>query len=163
MNPLFAFVTTHAWVWPVAEMFHFFGMALLIGTVGLLDLRILGLGKGIPISLLSRLIPIGIAGFAINLLTGVVFVFGDPGGWQPYFTANLAFQVKLVLILLAGINLLAFRMTGLATATENLPADGDAPRQAKLIAAASLALWFAVIYFGRMIMYSDNLLYALGR
>lgn len=157
------FINTYAWTWPVLEMFHFMGMAVLIGTVGIVDLRILGVGKGVPLAVLERLIPVGVAGFVINALTGTVFVLGDP--FQDplaYFTGNLAFQVKMILIVLAGVNLLAFYATGIAREAMEVGPGGDAPRAAKVVAGASLALWFGVIYFGRMIMYDDNLLYALG-
>ena len=78
------------------------------------------------------------------------------------YLGNLAFQIKMALILLAGINLLAFHFAGISRAADAQPADGEAPRSAKLIAAASVLLWLGVIYFGRLIMYNDTLLYAMG-
>src|SRR5690554_4868489 len=102
---LMAFVNGNDWVWPLFEMFHFMGMAALIGTVGLVDLRILGFAKGIPISQLERLIPLGVAGFVVNALTGFVFIAGNPVGGPMEYLTNLSLQLKLVLILLAGINL----------------------------------------------------------
>ena len=59
------------WAWPICEMIHFMGMALLIGSVGLLDFRILGLGKGLPIARLEKLVPLGIIGFVANAVTEV--------------------------------------------------------------------------------------------
>lgn len=157
-----AFVNNFDWAWPLFEIFHFVGMALLIGTVGLVDLRVLGVGKGIPIAQLERLIPWGIAGFVVNALTGFVFIAGNPVGGPIYYLSNLALQLKLLLILLAGINLFIFYFGGIARATDAVPADGDAPHSAKVIAGVSLVLWFGVIFFGRLIMYNDTLLYALG-
>ena len=55
------------WLWPMLETLHFIGLSLLFATVGLFDLRVLGLGKGIPPSTLHRLIPIGIYATAIWL------------------------------------------------------------------------------------------------
>jgi hypothetical protein len=156
------FVNDHDWVWPLFEIFHFVGMALLIGTVGLVDLRVLGVGKGIPIAQLERLIPWGVAGFVMNAVTGFVFIAGNPVGGPMYYLANLALQLKLLLILLAGINVLIFYFGGIARATDAVPADGDAPQSAKIIAGVSLVLWFGVIFFGRLVMYNDTLLYALG-
>ena len=152
----------YAWVWPICEMFHFIGMALLIGTVGLLDLRILGFAKGIPIASLSRLVPLGIAGFVMNAVTGFIFIAGNPVGGPGTYVLNLALQIKIVLILIAGVNLLVFHFTGLARLTEDVSPDGSAPASAKAIAASSLILWFGVIFFGRLIMYNDTLLWALG-
>jgi hypothetical protein len=157
-----SFVADGAWVWPLCEFLHFVGMAMLLGAVGFLDLRLLGFAKGVPIASLSKLIPLGVAGFVINTATGFVFVAGNPVGGPADYLANLSFQLKMLLILLAGINLLVFHWTGISRAAEAVPAGGDAPAAAKIVAAASLVLWFGVIVFGRLIMYNDTLLYALG-
>jgi hypothetical protein len=150
------------WLWPLFEILHFVGMSLLIGTVGLVDLRILGVGKGLPITVLERFIPLGVAGFAINLLTGFVFIAGNPVGGPLEYLENLSFQLKMLLVLIAGVNLLAFYATGVARATAGVAAEAEAPPGAKVVAAVSLAVWFGVIIFGRLIMYNDTLLYALG-
>jgi hypothetical protein len=68
----------------------------------------------------------------------------------------------MVLVLIAGINLLAFYFTGIEKKVAGLPADGDAPTGAKVVAIVSLIAWFGVIFMGRLIMYNDTLLYALG-
>jgi hypothetical protein len=159
---LAAFVNDYDWVWPICEMLHFIGMALLIGTVGWLDIRILGLGKGVPIASLEKLIPIGILGFVLNVGTGVVFVTGNIAGGPMAYLGNLAFQIKMLLILVAGLNLFAYYFMGIARDAVSVTAAGDAAPGAKVVAIVSLVAWFGVIYFGRMIMYNDTLLYALG-
>ena len=159
---LIAVVNDNDWVWPVAEMVHFLGMALLIGTVGLVDLRILGVGKGLPIAKLEKLIPWGIAGFAMNAITGFMFVAGNPVGGPIEYLMNLSLQLKMLLVLIAGINLLAFYVTGIARDLEAVGPSGDAALGAKIVASVSLVAWFGVIFFGRLIMYNDTLLYALG-
>ena len=158
---LVAFVNDYDWVWPICEMFHFIGMALLIGSVGWLDIRILGLGKGVPIASLERLVPLGILGFVLNAVTGIVFVAGNDAGPIAYL-GNLAFQIKMLLVLIAGVNLVAYYFTGIQRAADAVPGNGDAAAGAKVVAIVSLVSWFGVIYFGRMIMYNDTLLYALG-
>jgi hypothetical protein len=155
-------VNAYDWMWPVFEILHFVGMAALIGTVGLVDLRILGVAKGIPINQLERLIPIGVVGFLVNAATGFVFIAGNPVSGPMEYLTNLSLQLKLLLILIAGINLFVFYFTGIARATDEVPPSGDAPRGAKIIAGTSLVAWFGVIFFGRMIMYNDTLLWALG-
>lgn len=157
-----ALIRSNGFVWPVVEMFHYIGMALLLGTVGFLDLRVLGFAKGVPISSLSKLVPLGVAGFVINVVTGLVFVTGNPLSRPIDYFLNLAFQLKMLLILLAGLNLLVYYLAGISRATENMPADADAPPVAKIIAGLSLVFWMGVIYFGRMIMYNGTLLYSLG-
>lgn len=63
----------------------------------------------------------------------------------------------MLFMLLAGLNVLAFYLTGVSRAANALAPGDDAPRSAKVIAATSLSLWLGVIYFGRMIMYVDVL------
>ena len=67
-----------AWGWPLAESLHFIGLSLLIGTIGLFDLRLLGFGRRIPIAAMHRLIPWGLLGFGINLLSGLSFLMTEP-------------------------------------------------------------------------------------
>lgn len=155
-------VNANDWLWPVCEMLHFIGMAALIGTVGLVDLRILGVGKGIPIAQLERLVPIGVVGFLVNATTGFIFVAGNPVGGPIEYLTNLSLQLKMLLILIAGINVFIFYFKGIARAANDVAPDGDAPRAAKIIAGTSLVAWFGVIFFGRLIMYNDTLLWALG-
>jgi hypothetical protein len=159
---LAAFVNDYDWVWPICEMFHFIGMALLIGTVGLLDVRILGFLKGLPIASLEKLIPLGILGFVFNVVTGFIFVAGNFSGGPMAYLGNLAFQIKMILILIAGLNLAVYYFMGIARDAESVSASGDAATSAKVVAVVSLVSWFGVIYFGRLIMYNDTLLYALG-
>jgi hypothetical protein len=155
-------VTNTDWIWPVCETLHFVSMALLIGTVGAVDLRILGLGKGLSIAALERFVPIGVAAFAVNALTGFVFVAGNPEGGPMFYLTNLSFQIKMTLVLVAGINLLVFYGAGIARTVHALGPSDSAPINAKVIAAVSLVAWFSVILFGRLLMYNDTLLYALG-
>ena len=159
---LWQFFNTYDWAWPLFEILHFVGMALVIGTIGLIDLRILGFAKGVPIAKLEALMPIGVAGFLINAATGVMFVIGNPDGAPIYYLDNLAFQIKMTLILLAGINVLIFYAAGIAHTANAVAPAGDAPARAKLIAGASLFFWISVIFFGRLIMYNDTLLWSLG-
>jgi hypothetical protein len=161
-GPIDEFVATHDWAWPLGEILHFFGMALLIGSVGLVDARILGIGKGIPIKSLEKFVPLGIIGFVVNLLTGYMFVAGNPVGGPQEYLMNLSLQLKMLCVLIAGLNLLAFYALGIAKAANATEPGGDAPASAKVVAVVSILAWFGVIYFGRFIMYNDTLLYAWG-
>jgi hypothetical protein len=160
--PLGDFVATHDWVWPFCETLHFVGMCVLLGTVGVVDLRVLGVAKGIPIQLLEKFIPLGVAAFLVNLVTGFIFIAGNPVGGPMEYLTNLSLQLKMLLVLIAGVNLLLFYVTGIHKSLDALPADGDASGGAKAVAAVSLGAWIMVIVMGRFIMYNDTLLYALG-
>jgi hypothetical protein len=153
----------YEWVWPLCEIIHFFGMAMLFGCIVTLDLRILGVGKGIPFSALERFVPLGIIGFLLNATTGFIFVAGNPTGTpMDYFAHNLAYQLKMGAILLAGINALAFYVLGVSRKLSRLGPNEDAPGLARVVAALSILLWVLVIFFGRLIMYDDALRYSLG-
>ena len=141
-----------SWLWAACESLHFMGMALLIGAIGLLDARMLGLFKGLPIGALERLVPWGVLGFVINLVTGFVFFAGAPS----QYTNNIAFGLKMLFVLLAGVNVSLFYFTGLSRRVDRLGAGEDAPMAAKLIAGASLFLWFGVLYWGRMLPFIGN-------
>jgi hypothetical protein len=145
-SALSSFVNGHRWVWPASETLHFVGLAMLVGTVSLLDLRMLGVGKSLPLAPLHRLMPWGVAGFVINTITGILFVVAAP----EQYVNNIAFQFKLLFLLLAGINVLIFYLAVFRT-TEHLGAGEEAPPAAKVIAGCSLFLWAGVLYMGRML------------
>jgi hypothetical protein len=89
-------------------------------------------------------------------------VAGNPVGGPGEYLGNLAFQLKMLVVLIAGLNLLVFYVTGVQRQLAGVAPDGDAPLNAKVIAIVSLVAWFGVIVFGRFIMYNDTLLYFLG-
>ena len=66
------------WGWPMAESIHFLGLSMLVGCIGMFDLRLLGIGKRIPIAALHKLIPLGLTGFAINITSGSLFLLTEP-------------------------------------------------------------------------------------
>jgi hypothetical protein len=136
------------WVWPIAESLHFIGLSLLIGTVGLFDLRLLGVGRRIPLAAMHRLIRWGLLGFGLNAATGSLFLIAEPD----QYVYNTSFQLKLLFIVLAGCNALAFY----ATSYRRTVADGtvtDAPPAARVMAAVSLTLWLFVIVAGRLLTF----------
>ena len=140
------------WAWPLCESLHFIGMAMLVGVAGVIDLRLLGMAKGLPLAPLQRLMPWAALGFAINLITGFVFIAGNP---RQYIgpPLSLSFAAKMLFILLAGLNVLLFYITGLKRLVDRVEAGHDAPLGAKVSAAVSLFLWVGVMYWGRMLQF----------
>ena len=149
------FLVNYTWAWPLCEILHFVGLILLFGAVGTFDLRMLGVGKGLPLSLLNRLVPWGIFGFGLCVITGLIFVTGIESniGTHPYIVlkTNAWLQWKLILIALAGLNLLAFHLTGMQKKIETLAPYDEAPRLAKVMCGLSLVIWLGVVYCGRLI------------
>jgi hypothetical protein len=136
------------WAWPLCESIHFFGLSLLLGTVGFFDLRLLGFARGVPVAALHRLIPIGVTGFAINAATGFCFLAGTP---DQYFI-NPAFQAKVLMFLVAGLNVAAFYLVMFKRVRDVGPGQ-QAPLFARIIGGVSLCAWIGVMTAGRLITF----------
>ncbi len=140
------------WWWAFMMTLHFVGLVLVVGTIGLLNLRVLGFAKQLPIAPLNKLVPWGLAGFGINVVTGLLAFIG----MSAYYTYNIAFMLKIVVVLLALASFALFYMTGAFRDCEGVGPGGDAPLRAKLSAGVSLTLWLAVIVLGRYIQPLEN-------
>jgi hypothetical protein len=136
------------WGWPVIESLHFIGLSLLLGTVGLFDLRMLGFGKSISLTALHRLVPYGVAGFFLNVVTGIMFITTVPD----QYIYNPAVQSKFVFMALAGMNMLLFYQFSFAQVRKENPDEGDVAR-ARGFALVSLLCWLGVITCGRLITF----------
>lgn len=147
-TPLNTFVLGSAWTWPTLESLHFLGLCLLIGALLVMDLRLIGFQRAIPLRVVHTLMPLAVAGFVINLVTGVLFLFGDP---ELYFV-NPAFQLKMLFVLLAGLNFLLYTIK-VEPQLAGLGPTAATPALAKAVGAASLAFWFAVLAYGRLLPY----------
>jgi hypothetical protein len=144
-----AVVTDKTWMWPTCETMHFIGLSLLLGVVLLVDLRVLGVMKGVSFVSLHRLLPWAAFGFGVNVVTGMLFFVGIPG----QYIHNKAFYYKIGLVLLAGANALYFT---LLDEPWKLGRGEDAPFTAKIAAASAMALWVGVMYFGSMLPFLGN-------
>ena len=142
------FVNSFPWVWPTLESLHFCALTVLAGTVGLFDLRVLGLVKGITPSALHATVRWGVIAFIVSAITGVMFISGAS---EQYFYNN-AFRLKVVFLVLMGANAALFYWREFAGIQALGPRD-DAPRTAKLIAAASLVFLVGVMLCGRMLTF----------
>ena len=135
------------WYLPLWKTLHIAGMTLLMGVVLAVDLRIFGVGKGLPARPLQRLMPWAAGGFAVSLMSGVLLVRANP---QQYLGAplNLAFYAKILCLVLIGLNDILYFATGLKREVDGVEAGEAASASAKIVASVSLALWFSVIYLG---------------
>src|SRR5262245_40190859 len=139
------------WVFPAAEVVHFFGLCLLMGTMLIIDLRILGYGRRIPLASALSLIPAALVGFGLNLASGIVFLCTYPENYWP----STAFRLKLAAIALGGLNALWFKFAEaprFASPGKYGPHD-DVDLRGKIVAALSLTVWVVVIVLGRFLPY----------
>lgn len=129
------------WAYPALEVVHLSGVALLLGNLLLFELRLFGLGAAIDRRSLARLaLPVSAAGFGLAAASGLTMFASQPAE----LLVNPAFRLKMGLLLLAGLNALAFHLRG-----GSLREDAFARGQGLL----SLALWLTVLTCGRWIAY----------
>jgi hypothetical protein len=143
-------VVTTPWVWPAAETLHFLGLALLIGIIAPLDVRLLGFLQSIPVSALRALVPWAVVGFVVNLATGLLFFVAAPDQYM----RNLSWWFKVLFLIVAGVNMLMFETTHRSRL--DAMGTGDTPSSFKIIGGVSLASWLMVIYWGRMLPFIGN-------
>ena len=146
-SDLAIFMYANQWTWPIAEAIHFLGMALLFGSIFVMDIRLIGFFKErISLHAVHALTPWGLAGFLLNLTTGIGFFVTRPASYM----SNPAFLIKASCILLAGINFLVFWFI-IRKQLETVPEYGSATSTGKFVGFSSILLWTAVIWGGRMI------------
>jgi hypothetical protein len=134
-------LASNAYAYPLLEAGHIVGIALLLGNLVLLELRVWGAARELPLPALARwTLTLALAGFALIGLTGLLMFASQP----QELLANRAFIVKMGLIALAGCNAAWFHARGGVAKPD---------RVARLQTALSSGLWIAVIISGRWIGY----------
>ena len=141
-----------AWAFPTLEVLHFMGLAMLIGSMVVIDCRLLGFMPRLPIQALVGFMRLALVAFGINLITGILFFTADPLRYFP----NIAFRIKMLLILIAGLNALWFKFA-VFDKMANWQPQPPRPVIEKLIAGVSLAIWVGVIGCGRLIPYLEGM------
>jgi hypothetical protein len=135
-------IAEHPVAYPALQVVHVLGIALLLGNLVLLELRVWGLGRELPLAALARLaLSLSLLGFGLAVASGLAMFAAHPGE----MLANRAFVTKLGLLMLAGTNAALFHARGGLQR-------GDA--MARVQTALSLGLWLAAIICGRWIAYA---------
>ncbi len=147
-TPLGEFTRNSRWAWPILESLHFIGLSLLIGTIGMFDLRLLGFARAVPIGAMHRLIPLGITGFLINISTGICFICAAPD----QYLFNSAFRWIVVFLTIAGLNVLFF-YTRLFRRLESFSENTPPPLAARIVGGVSRGAWVGVMSAGRLITF----------
>lgn len=142
--------STSVWAYPTVLMLHTAGLALLVGLNAAFDLRLLGIGRGVPLEALETWFPVMWFGFWLNAATGILLFVTDPIrlGTTTIFLSKLA-------IVAAGVALIVvLRRSVYGRQGGALPA---APRAAKICALLSLLIWTAAIVTGRLMAYVSEI------
>ena len=139
------------WVYPIVESVHVLTLCIFLGLTVILDLRLLGATlPATPVSqIVRRFLPWTVAGFAIMVVTGALLFYAIPV--KTYL--NIFFRLKVVFLLMAGLNVAIFQRTASPT-INRWDLDPRPPFRARLAGAVSLALWAAIVVCGRMIAYN---------
>ena len=138
------------WLFPMLETAHLFGIVSLVGATSALDLRLIGLTmKGEPVSRIARrLLPWAWAGLTIQVVTGFCLFASE----ATRCFENKAFRIKMVMLVLAGLNALIFHQTVYRRVArwDEAPAT---PLGAKFAGCCSILLWFGIVAAGRWIAF----------
>jgi hypothetical protein len=139
------------YVYPATLTAHILGMSVLVGLVIMMDLRLLGVGNmRTPLTQVQkRLFPWQMLGMGISFITGMLLFYGQP----MRFYGNLYFWIKAVMMVLAGLNALAFHLITYSSVGA-WDSEAVTPFGAKLAGAISLVLWAGVVLSGRLIAYN---------
>jgi hypothetical protein len=138
------------WLYPSVEIVHVVGIALLFGSIAVVDLRLLGFGRTIPVrALAGHVLPWTAASFVLIVPSGLLMFIAHASE----FITNPVFVMKMCLIMAAGVNAGLFHATAFRSA-EVWDAPGlRTPPSVRAFAAVSLAIWISVIACGRLLAY----------
>ncbi len=138
------------WAYPAVETIHIIGLAALFGSVLVVDLRLLGLGRALPVTRLARLaLPVTVGAFLVVVVSGTLLFTAHPSE----FLENRVFVLKLLLIVAAGANA-GILHAGPLTSVAAWDTGAMPPARVRAAAALSLLLWPAVIACGRLLAYT---------
>jgi len=140
------------WIVPVWKTLHYFAVTALVGVVGLIDLRILGVAKSLPLRPLQRLMPWAFVSFLVAAASGYALSRIEPAN-SVGPPVNVAFAAKILLLVLICLNDVLYFATGLKRHVDGVGAGESTSTSAKIVAAVSIALWIGVTYWSRMLTF----------
>jgi hypothetical protein len=128
-------------------LFHTFGLAILVGANMIVDLRLLGVARAMPLAPLKKLFPIMWTGFAMNAITGVLLVMAYP----TKSLTNIDFYIKLTII---GFAIWVMRRLKIQVFADSSLSEAEMAARGAALARWSLFLWFSAIAAGRLLAYT---------
>jgi hypothetical protein len=146
-SPIGLYIAEDPVAFPWIEVVHVISLVIVFGSILLVDLRLLGAAsRDYPVNILGRtILPITWVAFSGAVLTGALLFSSNPYGYW----GNTAFKAKMVLLLLAGLNMAIFHLFTQRKGRMDVP--GVLPAGARLAGLLSIAIWIGVIACGRWI------------
>jgi hypothetical protein len=147
-TPVATFMQVSEWAFPAVESLHVIALTVVLGTIAIVDLRLLGVPHTrYPITaVIGDCLRWTWGAFALAVVTGVLMFTTNA---QSYYS-NLPFRIKMLLLLLAGANMVVFELRTFRTVSA-WDQDRVSPLAGKIAGALSLTLWIAIVAFGRWI------------
>lgn len=147
--PLAMAMRHELWLYPAVEIFHIIGFVTLVGSIIVLDMRLLGLSKALPVSLLARhTLPWSMGALLLIVPTGLLMFVAHAGD----FIGNPAFVTKMSLLFCAATNAAVFH-AGVFRGVAGWDSGVATPAAAKIHALISLLIWLGVLSCGRLLAY----------
>ena len=150
-SPIGPKIMSIPWMFPTLESLHFLGVCLLFGSLLVVDLRLLGVVKGVRMASTFTFLLVTIGSFALVALTGLGFFFTNPFNYWH----NPVFKIKMVLVLLGGLNAAAFTLLEHRKLAALGP-DASGGRLTQVAAGLSLGMWACVLFAGRSLPLFDT-------
>jgi hypothetical protein len=163
MDPSSVFVWIHetafatairesSYLFPWIESVHVLALTIVVGSIAVVDLRLLGITSAARsiASVAAEVLPLTWTAFVVAAITGVSLFASHATG----YAANFQFRMKILLLFLAGINMLSFHWV-MGRGTDNWNDSGVTPRRGKVAGLISLSLWIGIVAFGRWIGFSN--------
>ena len=149
-------IAESTWAFPTLETIHVIGLVTVLGTIMVMDLRLLGLASNqVAVTKMSKdTLPWTWAGFVLAALTGSLLFISKASSYM----ANPYFLWKMGLLAAAGINMLIFHFITYKT-VESWDTASVLPAGAKVAATLSLIFWVLVVFFGRAIGFTLGIFY----
>jgi uncharacterized membrane protein len=143
-----SFISVSTWAFPTIETVHVFALVIVVGTIAIVDLRLLSVAsRNRSVSQLSNdVLPITWTAFCLAAVTGGLMFSSK----AVEYLANWPFRIKMALLALAGLNMIYFHFMTYRTVHKWDSAD-RAPSAARFAGALSLTFWIGVVVFGRWI------------
>lgn len=151
-QPLSMTIADSAWLFPTIESLHVIALTLVVGSIAVVDLRLLGLRTGgSPVTGLTRhVLPFTWGAFALAAVTGSLMFCSQ----AVTYYGNAPFRAKLALLVLAGVNMAVFHLAAYRDVAR-WDAAARPPLAARLAGAISLATWTGVVFLGRWIAFAQ--------
>lgn len=147
-SPVATGIRNSFYLFPLIESVHVIGLTIVFGTIAIIDLRLLGLAStNRRFSAIAKdIFTWTWLAFAVTATTGLLMFITNAGSYYQ----NVFFRAKIALLVLSGLNMLAFELTA-RKSIQSWDRNASAPAAGKAIAALSLAVWIGVIFLGRWV------------